>query len=277
MSHQKRIISRLDIKNNSLVKGIHLEGLRVLGNPRYFTNKYYYEGIDEIHLQDVVASLYNRNNLDEVISDTVKNVFVPINVGGGIRSIQDIDRILKLGADKVTLNSAAVRNPEFIKEATSIYGSSTISIAIEVLKIDKNYKILIESGRENTELALLEWLEIIQKYGAGEIIVTSINNEGTKKGFDLDLCNLVKQNSAVPVIAHGGAGSIDSIIEVFSKTDVDGILIASILHYSYYDNFSNIEEQGNSTFLKNIQEENNQQLTISVIKDKLKENGINVR
>ena len=213
MALAKRIISRLDIKNNTLVKGIHLEGLRVLGDPKEFAFKYFEEGIDEIHYQDVVASLYDRNQLDDVIENTVKNIFVPICVGGGIRTLEDIDKLLKLGADKVVINSAAVKDPDFIKEATIKYGSSTIAVAIEAIRINngKDYKILTESGRQNTDLDILKWLEKIQKFGAGEIIVTSIDNEGTKKGYDIELCSIVKKNSNVPVIAHGGAGKYEDV------------------------------------------------------------------
>ena len=183
----KRIISRLDIKNNTLVKGISLEGLRVLGDPRFFALAYYNDGIDEIHFQDVVASLYNRNTLDNVINNTVKNVFVTINAGGGIRTTDDIDRVLKLGADKITINSAAIRDPNFIKIASEIYGVSTIGVAIETVKVDNKYMVLIESGREKTNIELFSWIEKIQKLGAGDLTITCIEHEGRKRGFIIEL------------------------------------------------------------------------------------------
>ena len=281
MTLPKRIISRLDIKNNTLVKGIHLEGLRVLGDPKEFAFKYFEEGIDEIHYQDVVASLYDRNQLDDVIENTVKNIFVPICVGGGIRTLEDIDKLLKLGADKVVINSAAVKDPEFIKEATIKYGSSTIAVAIEAIRINnsKDYKILTESGRQNTDLDILEWLEKIQKFGVGEIILTSIDNEGTKKGYDIELCSIVKKNSNVPVIAHGGAGKIDDIIEVFKKTDVDAVSIATILHYNYLnlDNTNN-KNSGNYSFINKITKAKDSiALTINQIKSELEANDIKIR
>lgn len=281
MALVKRIISRLDIKNNTLVKGIHLEGLRVLGDPKEFAFKYFEEGIDEIHYQDVVASLYDRNQLDDVIENTVKNIFVPICVGGGIRTLEDIDKLLKLGADKVVINSAAVKDPDFIKEATIKYGSSTIAVAIEAIRINngKDYKILTESGRQNTDLDILKWLEKIQKFGAGEIIVTSIDNEGTKKGYDIELCSIVKKNSNVPVIAHGGAGKIDDIIEVFKKTDVDAVSIATILHYNYLnlDNQSN-QNSGNYSFINKITKSKDSiAQTINQIKSELEANDIKIR
>ena len=284
MTLPKRIISRLDIKNNTLVKGIHLEGLRVLGDPKEYALKYFEEGIDEIHYQDVVASLYNRNQLDNVIENTVKNIFVPICVGGGIRTLADIDKLLKLGADKVVINSAAVKEPEFIKEATNKYGSSTIAVAIEAIKINSNndYKILIESGRENTDLNILEWLEKIQKFGAGEIILTSIDKEGTKKGYDIELCSLVKKNSSVPIIAHGGAGKIEDIVEVFKKTNVDAVSIATILHYNYLNvnnqNNQNNKNSGNYSFINKLDKTKNSIVqTITQIKLELEANDIKIR
>lgn len=279
MTIPKRIISRIDIKNNTLVKGIHLEGLRVIGDPKEHARKYFLEGIDEIHYQDVVASLYNRNQLDEVIEKTVRDIFVPISVGGGIRSLEDIDKILKLGADKVVINSAAVRNPEFIKEASDKYGSSTIGIAIEAIKYNENeYKILIESGRENTDLNLLKWLETIQNCNAGEIIVTSIDKEGTKKGYDLNLCQIVKKNSDIPIIAHGGAGKILDIIELFNFSKVDAVSIATLLHYNYLNTDKKAINAGNYSYINNLEKKINPNLNfIKDLKITLRNNGINVR
>ena len=274
----KRIIARLDIKNNTLVKGINLEGLRVLGNPQYFSNQYFNNGIDEIHFQDVVATLYNRNALDDVIHDTVKNVFVTISAGGAIRSIEDINKVLRLGADKVSINSAAVRNPDFIREASQEYGSSTISVSLETILLeDNNYYVLIESGREKTNVELFSFIEKIQKLGAGELIVTSITHEGKRKGFNIDLYKKIKKLTSVPLISHGGAGSIQDIVEVFQEADVDAVSIASILHYAYMKQNNEDLQQGNKIFSQNYKNENTKNLTINEIKKQLVKNNINIR
>jgi len=273
----KRIISRLDIKNQTLVKGINLEGLRSLGDPIYFAKKYYEEGIDEIHYQDVVASLYGRNSLKEIISECVKNIFVAVCVGGGLRNLNDIDDVLKLGADKISLNSAAVRKPDLIKEAANVYGSSTISISIEAIKYDDKYEVLIESGREQTGIELFSWIEKIQKYGAGEIILTSINNEGRKKGFDLDLYKKVKNITSVPVIAHGGAGNADDIYNLFQESDVEGVLLSSILHYSYLDISAKFKNEGKNNYLNNLKLEFKNNTSIHEIKKFLIKKGVKIR
>ena len=171
----KRIIARLDIKNNFLVKGMHLEGLRILGYPEFFAEKYFKENIDEIIFQDVVASLYKRNQLSLLINKITKNIFTPITVGGGIRSINDIREILINGADRVSINTAAINNKKFIKESVKIFGSSTITITIEALKIEGKYKVYTDTGRTDTNIDVFEWIKEVQDMGVGEIILTSIN------------------------------------------------------------------------------------------------------
>ena len=183
----KRIIARLDIKNNFLVKGMNLEGLRILGYPELFSKKYFDEGIDEIIFQDVVASLYKRNQLSHLTSKISENVFVPITVGGGIRSIKDIKEILVSGADRVSINTGAIHNKKFVEEAIKIFGTSTICISIETLKIDDTYKIYTDSGRTEVNKDTFDWIKEVQDMGVGEIILTSINNEGAGKGFDINL------------------------------------------------------------------------------------------
>ena len=274
----KRVIARLDIKNNNLVKGVNLEGLRNLGDPKYFALKYYEEGIDELHYQDIVASLYDRNSIIEYISYAAKNVFVIISVGGGIRNNDDIDKVLRSGADKISMNSAAVKNPELIKIASNVYGSSTISVNIETIKTSSGYEVLIDSGRQKTGLDLNKWIEKIQKLGAGEIIITSISHEGKKKGFDINLYKMVKKYVSVPLIAHGGAGDIDHILELFQTCEVDGVALASILHYSYLEKNIKLDNQGKNYFINTEKEmHDDKKITINKIKKTLKKNGIKVR
>lgn len=229
-----RIISRLDIKNNFVIKGINLEGLRKVGNPNEMGIKYYNEGIDEIIFMDAVASYYGRNNLFEIIKECTKNIFVPITVGGGIRSLEDITQALNSGADKVVLNSAAVKNPNLILEASKKFGSSTIVISIETKKNKKNeWEIFTNTGREPSGIYLRDWLKQIQDLGAGEILITSIQAEGTQKGFDLSLLKFLDtKNINVPIIFSGGCGSMNDIRAVKKKLKDDAIAIASAFHYS---------------------------------------------
>ena len=202
-----RIIPRLDIKGPNLVKGIHLEGLRVLGKPSDFANFYYEQGADELMFMDVVASLYERNSLHEIISDTAKNIFIPITVGGGLRSLSDIKEVLRAGADKVCLNTAAIKNPLLIKDASRMFGSSTIVVAIEAIReLDGNYFAYTDNGREYTGIDVFEWAQKVCDLGAGEIVITSVDREGTGQGYDLELISKIAKLVSVPIIAHGGAG-----------------------------------------------------------------------
>ena len=185
MNH--RVIARLDIKGPNLVKGVHLEGLRVLGKPSVFAEKYYSEGVDELMYQDVVASLYERNSLEEFIEKTAENIFIPMTVGGGIRTIKDIRKILRAGADKVSINTVAIKNPEFIREAAEYFGSSTIVVSMEVIKQSNGkYFLFTDNGREYTGIDIEYWVEKIQLLGAGEFVVTSVDRDGTMKGLDIN-------------------------------------------------------------------------------------------
>jgi len=249
-----RIIARLDIKGPNLVKGIHLEGLRVLGKPENFA-KYYYEcGVDELIYQDVVASLYGRNSLKDMISKTAKRVSIPLTVGGGLRSIEDINLVLRAGADKVSINTAALKNPEIIKVASRKFGSSTILIAIEAIKqANGSYLAYTDNGRQYTGIEVIEWAKKVEEYGAGEIILTSVDNEGTGLGFDIELTKAVSESVSIPVIAHGGAGKIEHIIEVIQNGKADAVAVASILHYdSIKKLIQDMEDpiEGNVEFLK---------------------------
>ena len=183
-----RVIPRLDIKGPNLVKGIHLEGLRVLGRPEQFAQFYYEHGADELIYMDVVASLYGRSSLGAIIEATAKRVFVPLTVGGGIRTVDDIQAVLRLGADKVAINTAAVRNPDFVRDAARRFGSSTIVVSIEAMRRGPGvYEAYTDNGREKTGVDAIEWATRAVELGAGELLVTSMDRDGTRQGFDLEL------------------------------------------------------------------------------------------
>ena len=191
-----RIISRIDIKNEFVIKGINLEGLRKIGDPLEIATNYYRDGIDEIMMMDAVASLYGRNNLFDIVEKSVKNIFVPITLGGGIRSLNDIDKALKSGADKVAINSYATENPNFIKEAVKNFGSSTITVYVEAKNVGEGkWEAYKNSGRDKTGLEIIDWIQKVQDYNCGELLITSIDYEGLQEGFDLELLNkLLKVN-----------------------------------------------------------------------------------
>ena len=227
-----RIIPRLDVKNDTIVKGIHLEGLRVVGKPQELALKYYENGADELLYMDAVASLYERNSLHDIISKTSEKVFVPITVGGGLRSIDDIRNVLRSGADKVAINTAAIKKPEFITEAANTFGSQCIVASIEAKKIaDNKWEAFIDTGRESTGINAIDWAHRCVELGAGELLITSIDNEGTKKGFEIDLIKKISSKVPIPVIACGGAGKKSDFINLFNSTNIEAISCASILHY----------------------------------------------
>jgi cyclase len=276
----KRIISRLDIKNNFLVKGINLEGLRVLGSPESFAEKYYNENIDELILQDVVASLYKRNQLNDITKKISQNIFIPITVGGGIRSIEDISKALDSGADRVSINSAAVENLKFVEKAIKKFGSSTISLSIETLEVDSQYKIYTESGRKETNIDFFDWIKIAEEYQLGELIVTSIKSEGRSKGLDLDLYKKISDVSSIPILAHGGASSEKDILNLFTETIVQGVVICSAFHFYYFNKIlegNEFLQQGSTNFLNNLKNYQKYKTSISDLKQYLKINNINVR
>jgi cyclase len=248
-----RIIPRLDIKGPNLVKGIHLEGLRVLGKPSDFAKYYYQQGADELMFMDVVASLYERNSLHDIISETAKSIFIPITVGGGLRSIADIKEVLRAGADKVCLNTAAINNPQLIKDASRMFGSSTIVVAIEAIKeTNGQYLAYTDNGREHTGVDVFEWAQQVDSLGAGELVITSVDREGTGEGFDLDLISKVSNLVSIPIIAHGGAGKREHITEVFKEGAADAVALASLLHYQFIqeNNSEASDTEGNVEFLK---------------------------
>ncbi len=227
-----RIIARLDIKGSNLIKGVHLEGLRVVGNPIEYASTYYLEGIDEILFMDSVASLYGRNHLADIISLTANDIFVPITVGGGIRSAQDAKDVLKSGADKIAINSAAVARPALIREIAEDFGSQATVLSVEAKKNEKeSWEVYTDNGRERSGLLVLDWVEQAASLGAGEILVTSVDKEGTGKGFDVELMRQISTKVTVPIIASGGMGTISDIHELTAQTEISAIAIANSLHY----------------------------------------------
>ena len=254
MTKNIRIIPRLDIKGPNLVKGIHLEGLRVLGKPEDFARDYYTNGADELFYMDVVASLYGRNSLTEIVSKTAQNIFVPLTVGGGIRTLEDIRGILRAGADKVAINTAAINNPKLITDGAKTFGSQCIVVSIEAKsKGHGKYEAYTDNGREKTGVDVLEWARRAVDMGAGEILITSIDHEGTGKGYDIELISKVSSSVGVPVIVCGGAGKKEHFLEAVTQGAADAVCAASVFHYHHSEqniDSGQFKEEGNIEFLK---------------------------
>lgn len=230
--NKTRVIPRLDVKGSDVVKGVHLEGLRIVGEPREMADKYYQSGADELIYIDSVASLYRRSNLVEIVDEATEDLFIPMTVGGGIRELDDIHELLSVGADKIAINTAAINDPEFISEAANRFGAQCIVGSIDAKQMpDGSYECFVENGRERTGKDAIEWAQRLEELGAGEILLTSIDSEGTKNGYDLDLVQQVTDRVSVPVIASGGAGSIADVVDCVDQCRADGVAIASLFHY----------------------------------------------
>jgi len=228
-----RLIPRLDVKAPNLIKAVHLEGLRKIGDPNVYAKKYYESGADEILYMDAVASLYGRNSLLDIIERSTRDVFVPITVGGGIRTVTDVADALKAGADKVAINTAAVRRPELISEAARAFGSQCIVLSIEAKQVGVNrWEAYTDGGREHSGLDVVEWANRGVALGAGEILVTSIDREGTRRGFDIQLTLAIARAVKVPVIASGGMGTPAHLVEVIREGGADAVAMADILHFN---------------------------------------------
>ena len=250
-----RIIPRLDIKGPNVVKGIHFEGLRVLGKPEHFARYYYESGADELIYMDAVASLYGRNSLLEIVERTASEIFIPLTAGGGLRSLDDIRKVLRAGADKISINTAAVKRPELIREASRSFGSSTIVVSIEAGRNpDGSYEVYVDYGREKTGLDPFKWAMRAVSLGAGELMVSSINQEGTGKGFDLALTRTIADAVPIPVIAGGGAGKVGHVSEVILESHADAVAIASLIHYHFVKKqqfqATDFVDEGNIEFLR---------------------------
>lgn len=227
-----RVIARLDIKGANVIKGIHLEGLRIVGKPGELALRYYEQGIDEIIYMDTVASLYGRNSILNVVEEAARDIFVPLTVGGGIRTVTDIVTALRSGADKVAINTAAITRPAFIDEASRSLGSQCIVLSVEAKRrAPGKWEALTDNGREPTGIDVMEWVAEAEQRGAGEILITSVDQEGTKKGADIELFSAVRQRVKIPVIGSGGIGTAMDAVAAFKSDAVDAIACASIFHY----------------------------------------------
>ena len=226
-----RLISRLDVKDTNLVKGIQLEGLRKLGDPNLYAREYYEDGIDEILYLDIVASLYNRNNLSDIVEKTTENVFIPITVAGGIRSLDDVHRILQTGADKVAINTAAIKRPEIINEVAEAYGSQCMVLSIEAKRTPSgSYECYYDNGREHSGLDALEWAKRGEELGAGEILLTSVDRDGLMRGMDQEIIRMICSEVHIPVICAGGADSAKEIAQA-AFNGASAVAIGALLNY----------------------------------------------
>lgn len=228
-----RLIARLDIKGPNLIKGVNLEGVRVVGDPQVHARRYYEQGIDELLYIDAVASLYNRNSLTEIVRYTAENVFVPITVGGGVRSLDDVEKLLRSGADKVAINTAAIRRPELIADVARRFGSQCMVLSIEAKRTGTGtWEAYTDNGREKTGVDAVEWARRGVELGAGEILATSVDQEGMRKGFDLPLVKAITSKVDIPVIASGGMGAPEHLIAVARDAGADAVAMADVLHYN---------------------------------------------
>ena len=242
-----RIIPRLDVKNNNLIKGINFEGLKILGKPEEFSKFYYENGADELILTDAVASLYGINSLHGILEEIVKNISLPISAGGGITNIETIRKLMNSGADRVILNTYAVRNPKFLEDAVKYFGSSSIIVAIDY-KIKKSsdeknkfsYEVFIENGKQQTNVDAYDWAIKCQKLGVGEILFTCIDKEGLMKGAEFELPQKISSNLNIPFLVGGGIGKKEHIFDLQKNTNCSGVSLASLIHYKK-DNILNIK------------------------------------
>ena len=251
--HTKRIIPCLDVKDGHVVKGINFVGLKEVGDPVEFAKKYYEQGADELVFLDITATYEKRDTMVDVVRKVAKEIFIPFTVGGGIRTVEDIRNLLLAGADKVSLNSAAVKNPQILKDGADMFGSQCIVLAVDAkMREDQSgWNVYVNGGREDTGKDMIEWVKEAVALGVGEILVTSMDADGTKKGYDIEMTKAVADAVPVPVIASGGCGSLEDFAEVFEKDAADAALAASMFHY--------------------------EEVTVPQVKEYLKQKGIKVR
>lgn len=229
---KKRIIPCLDIKNGRVVKGIQFEGLKDAGNPLELAQFYSENGADELVFLDISATLENRKTLADLVDQIAKKLSIPFTVGGGINSVADAKIMVQNGADKVSINSAAIKNPALISDLAKEFGSQFVVVAVDIKMVDNDWFVFVKGGTEKTNWKALDWAKKVTELGAGEILLTSMNNDGEKKGFALNITNQISEAVSIPVIASGGAGSADDFAELFQKTQASAGLAASIFHYN---------------------------------------------
>jgi cyclase len=234
MASRVRLIARLDIKGPNLIKGIHLEGLRVIGDPQVYAKKYFDAGADELLYIDAVASLYERNSLTEIVRRAASEIFIPLTVGGGIRSVEDVKALLRVGADKVAINTAAAARPELISEVARRFGTQCMVLLVDAKRRENGtgWEVLVNGGRDHTGLDVIEWVKRAEVLGAGEILLTSVDQEGTRKGFDVPLVRAVSKAVNIPVVASGGMGTLEHLSSVVLEGCADAVAMADILHYN---------------------------------------------
>lgn len=247
----KRIIPCLDIKNGRTVKGINFEGLRDAGDPIELAQRYSEEGADELVFLDITATLEKRKTLVELVTRIAEHINIPFTVGGGIKTVDEIEELLKAGADKVSLNSSIVKNPDLVNEGSEAFGAQAIVAAVDAKRNGDSWNVYIKGGTEDTGMDAIEWMKEVEERGAGEILLTSMDRDGTKAGFDLELLTLVNNTVRIPVIASGGAGTIQHCIDAVKIANADAVLAASIFHFK--------------------------EIEISDLKAKMRENQISVR
>ena len=229
---KKRIIPCLDIKDGKTVKGIQFEDLRIAGDPVELAKKYVKDGADELVFLDITATLENRKTLIELVEKLSLEINIPFTIGGGISSVQDVEALLKAGADKISINSAAVRRPDLVREIAQQFGNQCVVVAIDTKNIEGEDYVFINGGKIKTELRTLDWVKTVADLGAGEIFLTSMDFDGTKNGFDIRMLQNISKVCSLPIIASGGAGKIEDFTEVFTETKVTGALAASIFHFN---------------------------------------------
>ena len=227
-----RIIPKLEIKNNFLIKGVKFEGLKKMGDPILFAKKYYEDFADQINIIDIVASLYSRDNIYDIIDKITSDIFIPVNVGGGIVDIEHIKKLLNVGADRIIVNSSALRNPNFLIDIKNIFGDQFLTVSIEAKKIQGKYYCMMDHGRENTNIEVCDWIKQLNEIGIGEILLNSIDHDGMRKGFDHSLLNEVYSLVKSPLVISGGAHSLNDFSHTLSKFSLDGLCSSTALHYN---------------------------------------------